>query len=114
MLENDYILIFTTIMFPDPHPLDKLIIMLDQYMNVDMVRLRLIQRSAISQEDSEKLLNASLEKHSQSVKVEMLVNVVKKKGREGLRAFVAALQETTDGTGHQTILDKLIQLMDSY
>ncbi len=95
-----------------PHPLNQLMEKLVQFMNVDLVRRSLIQNSAISQEDSEKLLNASLERHLQSIKVELLVNVIKKNGREGLQAFVAALKETTDGTGHETLVDLLIPLIE--
>ena len=94
------------------HPLDLLIMELVQFLDVDRVRLGLIQRGTLTQEDRETLLNVSLKSFPQSVKVETLVHIVKKKGDLGLQAFRSALEESTDGTGHHTIVDQLKQLLD--
>ena len=96
-----------------PHVLDRIIVELERYLDVDAARLRLRQSGILTGEDMKELLDVSLKNYSQSVKVERMVDVIKKKGEPGLRAFIYALEATTDGTGHQSILDILLPLVQS-
>lgn len=96
------------------HPLDQMIVELVKFLDVDRVRLGLIRRGILSQEEMETLLDVSLKNFPQSIKVETLVHIVKKKGDLGLQAFINALEETMDGTGHHSLVEQLKKLLDNY
>ena len=91
------------------HPLDRIIVQLVQFLDVDKIRLRLRQSGILTGEDLRVLLDISVNPSAnQALRVETLVEILKRKGEDGMTAFIEALNLTTDGTGHKTILGSLV------
>ena len=91
------------------HPLDRIIVQLVQFLDVDKIRLRLRQIGILTDEDLRVLLDISVNPNvNQALRVETLVEVLKRKGEYGMTAFNEALELTTDGTEHKAILASLL------
>jgi len=81
------------------------------YLDVDAVRLPLRQKGTLSNANIQHLMDIAIKRLARSVQVEALVDIIKKKGEEGLSDFIDALQATTNGTGHMTIIDALLPII---
>ena len=75
---------------------------------MDQVRPLLRRYGVLRPEEADKLIDFSSQHNtSHSSVVEKLVTMLSSKGASGLYHFMRALEDSTDGTGHQDILKEL-------
>ena len=89
------------------HPLDRHILAINQYLNIGLIRMSLISRGALTDDEKEQLLGLSIRGLERATIIETLMKYIKSKGDEGMINFMSALEETRDGTGHASILQIL-------
>ena len=89
------------------HPLDQHILAINQYLNIDLIRISLRAKGTLTVEETEQLLDLTIKGLDRATVIETLMKYIKSKGGEGMMNFMSALEETQDGTGHGDIIQIL-------
>ena len=69
--------------------------------------MSLRSRGALTEDEMEQLLDLNIRGLDKATIIETLMKYIKSKGDEGMMNFKLALEETRNGTGHDTILQIL-------
>ena len=76
-----------------------------QLLHMNEISPHLTELKILTAEETTILLEMRSQR-TRKIVVEELVNMLKAKGMDGLRKFMTALEQTTDGTGHGDLLKR--------